>query len=117
MFDRNALIEQLKQVEAPCAMILSQPEKKNLRIDNNMSIWSNLSSLEIEDLIDRSETVICRSGYSSIMDLFQKDKKAFLIPTPGQPEQVYLAKYHHNKGLFKSIFSKQDFINYVFKGD
>lgn len=112
-----ALIDQLKRVEEPCAMVLSHPEKGKFRIEDNMSIWSDISSMEIEDLIDRSEIVICRSGYSSIMDFVKKEKNALLIPTPGQPEQIYLAKYHHNKGLFKSIFSKQDFIDYVFKGD
>jgi len=112
-----ALIDQLKKVKAPCAMVLTQPAKDKLRIEDNVSVWSDLSSAEIEDLIDRSEIVICRSGYSSIMDMFRKEKKALLIPTPGQPEQIYLAKYHHNKGFFKSILSKQDFIDYVFKGD
>lgn len=112
-----ALIDHLKQVKAPCAMIWSQPGKEKLWIEDNVSVWSDLSSIEIEDLIDRSEIIICRSGYSSIMDMYRKDKKALLIPTPGQPEQIYLAKYHHNKGLFKSILSKQDFIDYVFKGD
>ena len=113
----NALFDHLKRVKAPCAMVLSQSEKKKFRIEDNMSIWSDISSTEIEDLIDRSETVICRSGYSSIMDMSRKEKKALLIPTRGQPEQIYLAKYHRNKGIFKSILSKQDFIEYVFKGD
>jgi UDP:flavonoid glycosyltransferase YjiC (YdhE family) len=112
-----ALIDHLKKVKAPCAMVLGQPEEEKFRINDNLSIWSDLSSMEIEDLIDRSEIVICRSGYSSIMDMFRKEKKTLLIPTPGQPEQVYLAQYHHNKGHFKSILSKQDFHNYVFKGD
>jgi UDP:flavonoid glycosyltransferase YjiC (YdhE family) len=111
------LIDHLKKVKVPCAMVLSKPNEENFRVEENMSIWSDLSSKELEDLIDRSEIVICRSGYSSIMDMSKKNKKALLIPTPGQPEQLYLAKYHHNKGVFKSILSKQDFHNYVFKGD
>lgn len=113
----NALIDYLKKVKAPCAMVLGKSEEVNFRIEDNMSIWTNLSSLEIEDLMDRSETIICRSGYSSIMDMSRKNNKVLLIPTPGQPEQVYLAKYHHNKGFFRSILSKQDFVDYVFKGD
>ena len=40
--------------------------------------------------------VIARSGYSTIMDLELSKKKAVLIPTPGQYEQLYLAK--HLKG-------------------
>lgn len=44
-------------------------------------------------------TIVCRSGYSTIMDLVALDclHKAILIPTPGQTEQEYLAKYLHKK--------------------
>ena len=34
--------------------------------------------------------IVCRSGYSSIMDLYTIGCKAHLIPTPGQTEQEYL---------------------------
>jgi len=37
--------------------------------------------------------IICRSGYSTIMDLFALGRTACLVPTPGQPEQEYLAGY------------------------
>jgi hypothetical protein len=46
--------------------------------------------------------VICRSGYSTIMDLIALGKKAILIPTPGQTEQEYLGKILHERGAFYS---------------
>ena len=46
--------------------------------------------------------MICRAGYSSIMDLVALRKSALLIPTPGQTEQEYLANYHLNQGNFHS---------------
>jgi UDP-N-acetylglucosamine:LPS N-acetylglucosamine transferase len=46
---------------------------------------------ELSEVIAASGLVICRSGYSSLMDLKHLGKKAILIPTPGQPEQEYLA--------------------------
>lgn len=52
--------------------------------------------LETENLLDvltSCEHIICRSGYSSLMDLACLNKKMFLIPTPGQPEQEYIAQY------------------------
>ncbi|GIV37764.1 MAG: glycosyl transferase [Cyclobacteriaceae bacterium] len=36
--------------------------------------------------------VVARSGYSTVMDLCRLNRKALLIPTPGQPEQEYLAQ-------------------------
>ena len=42
--------------------------------------------------IASAEYIICRSGYSTIMDLLVHGKKALFVPTPGQPEQEYLAQ-------------------------
>lgn len=50
----------------------------------------NSSALEIA--FNESEIVLCRSGYTTIMDLVKIKKKAFLIPTHDQYEQEYLAK-------------------------
>jgi UDP-N-acetylglucosamine:LPS N-acetylglucosamine transferase len=41
--------------------------------------------------IASAETIISRNGYSTLMDLQYLNKKAVLIPTPGQLEQEYLA--------------------------
>ena len=46
--------------------------------------------------------VICRSGYTSVMDMVKLQKNAILIPTPGQTEQEYLAKYLSEKKYFYS---------------
>lgn len=44
-----------------------------------------------------AEIVICRPGYSTIMDLARLKKKAVFVPTPGQTEQLYLAKYFYQE--------------------
>ena len=54
---------------------------------------------ELQDQINKSELIVCRSGYSSIMDLAKLSKKAFFIPTKNQPEQEYLAKYFEEKKM------------------
>lgn len=75
---------------------------------DRIEMYNTLSSSELEDIIDRSEYVVCRSGYSSIMDLLAKGQKAVLIPTPGQPEQLYLAKKHAENPLFECVLQKGD---------
>lgn len=50
-------------------------------------------SAALKSFIEKSEWVICRSGYSSLMDLQHSGKKLLLVPTPGQPEQEYLAQH------------------------
>lgn len=63
----------------------------------NIKVMDVAGSAEINHLLNTSELVICRSGYSSIMDLVACDCKALLIPTPGQSEQEYLAEYHASR--------------------
>ncbi|NDE05223.1 MAG: hypothetical protein EB003_11340, partial [Flavobacteriia bacterium] len=46
---------------------------------------------DLLDIIMQSEYIVCRSGYSTLMELLPLHKKMILIPTPGQTEQAYLA--------------------------
>lgn len=50
-----------------------------------------LTAYPLNQLLRYAELVVARSGYSTIMDLAVLGKKALLVPTPGQPEQEYLA--------------------------
>ena len=53
---------------------------------------------EAEQAISDASWIICRSGYSTIMDLNMFDQKnVIFIPTPGQTEQEYLGQYHQQK--------------------
>lgn len=61
----------------------------------------NASRLLVE--LEEASLVICRSGYSTIMDLALLQKKALLIPTPGQSEQEYLSRFLIQKGAFHSV--------------
>ena len=63
-----------------------------------VTVYNYLSTEELQEQIIKADKIICRSGYSSIMDLHAlgKLKNATLIPTPGQTEQEYLAEYISN---------------------
>ena len=65
-----------------------------------------MNSGELETTFNESKMVLCRSGYTTIMDLAKLNKKAFFIPTPGQYEQEYLAKKLKRSGLFP--YANQD---------
>ena len=70
------------------------------RNDENIKIFNHFETEEFLNYLQKSKVVISRSGYSTIMDLAILGKKAILVPTPGQTEQEYLAKYHFEKGRF-----------------
>lgn len=60
----------------------------------NITSVYNPSRGELAQLITQSRVVVCRSGYSTLMDMFMLGKKnLILIPTPGQTEQEYLAEW------------------------
>lgn len=60
-------------------------------------------SHELNELLNASRLVICRSGYSSMMDLEVLDTPAILVPTPGQYEQEYLAEQAKNRNQYTSL--------------
>ena len=62
--------------------------------DLPFQVFNHLSAANLRGKILASRTVLCRSGYSTIMDLALLKANAILVPTPGQTEQVYLAKLH-----------------------
>ncbi len=70
---------------------------------NSIIIKNHLPSDELCLAIQQSEMVICRSGYTSVMDLIKLKQKAILIPTPGQSEQEYLADHLHTQNMFYSV--------------
>ncbi|MBM3159421.1 MAG: glycosyl transferase family 28 [Bacteroidetes bacterium] len=61
-------------------------------------IYEHLNSAALQTEIDKASLIICRSGYTSLMELLPQQKKLVCIPTPGQPEQEYLANYCNQKG-------------------
>jgi uncharacterized protein (TIGR00661 family) len=71
-------------------------------IQDHFTFYNYMEADELEIAIQESEYVICRSGYSSIMDLAFLGAKTFLIPTPGQFEQEYLARKFKKEGSVPS---------------
>lgn len=69
----------------------------------NVEVVNFASAKKLEELITGADVVICRSGYSSIMDLAILEQKGILIPTDGQAEQIYLAKHLNEKGWYYSM--------------
>jgi uncharacterized protein (TIGR00661 family) len=66
-------------------------ESQPIQVAPNLKIMPYLTADALNDLICSSQLIVCRSGYTTIMDLAALQKKALMIPTPGQTEQEYLA--------------------------
>ncbi|NHB68016.1 glycosyltransferase [Perlabentimonas gracilis] len=73
------------------------------RTVGNATLVSHLPDDQMAQAIISAKLLICRSGYSTIMDLVALNRSAVIVPTPGQSEQEYLAKYLARHNLFISI--------------
>jgi len=97
------LIEQLTDTDYN--VILVQGKSKSNRNDEIRPGFKVQSFMDSEELVKtflRSKYIICRSGYSTILDLAVLKQTALMIPTPGQTEQVYLAEWMNDEGLIVS---------------
>ena len=97
------IISQVNQLSGNIVITLGKTEESNYYMNNNIKTYPYLTKEKRENLLNRTKLVISRSGYSTILDLTVIGTKALMIPTPGQIEQEYLAKYHNSKGTFYSV--------------
>lgn len=71
---------------------------KNSTATSHIKIINEANNGELKKLIQSAELIICRSGYSTLMDLyFMQHTNLILVPTPGQTEQEYLADFWQKK--------------------
>lgn len=98
------LLEELKEFSGNVLFVKGKVEGKQivtplLYPKASVTVYNFMQSQELEEAINSSKLVLCRSGYTTVMDLAKLEKNAFFIPTPGQYEQEYLAKRLEKKGL------------------
>jgi hypothetical protein len=89
------LREQLPRFPFSTALVsgVISPDQ-SVRNDHLMDHFPYLASEELNTLLLESEIIICRGGYTTLMDLVALGKKAICVPTPGQTEQEYLTQIH-----------------------
>ena len=96
------LFNEFNKTNKKCLLVCGKPFEKERKIIGNIELVSHLSSQMMLKSILNSEMIVCRPGYSTIMDLAVLGKKALFVPTPGQTEQEYLASYHQKLMNFYS---------------
>ncbi len=74
--------------------------KKTIEVQSHISVHNHLNTERLSELLQTSKLVICRPGYSTLMDLCSFGIPAAFCPTPDQTEQEYLALFHFKKNNF-----------------
>ncbi|NOT37428.1 MAG: glycosyltransferase [Saprospiraceae bacterium] len=104
------IIAQLEEIEYKKSILIRGTKTgKSLPVLPNLQVIDLATSEQLNHIMCASGLIICRSGYSTLLDLTIIRKKALLIPTPGQPEQEYLARELNSNKLFFS--TDQDHLN------
>jgi uncharacterized protein (TIGR00661 family) len=104
-FFEQKITEQLQEINTPSVLIRGVVEERKNQQKGNLTIKNYLHSRDLLEEISNAKCIICRPGYSTMMDLSLFGKKVILIPTPGQTEQEYLAENLSKQG--KAVVQKQ----------
>ncbi len=105
---KKKLTHILKATNNATVILEGRPDiKTEIVKSENTTYYNHLPAPEMRELLIRSERIISRSGYSTIMELISMNCRGLLIPTPGQTEQEYLAEYLSGKGWFTTVSQKE----------
>ncbi|MEM8526662.1 MAG: glycosyltransferase [Bacteroidota bacterium] len=88
-------------------------QQQQYEITENIQYISFLSTEALNEAMCAAKVIICRSGYSTIMDLIKTQNSAILIPTPKQTEQEYLAQHFLAQGIFFSQTQEEFDLEYA----
>lgn len=103
----EALKRQFEKTDLPVVFVLGKPEVVQKEQSGKRMVFNHLATSHLAFLIKNARLVICRPGYSSLMDLAVFGKKVLLIPTPGQTEQEYLGNLLKQQGQAHCVKQNQ----------
>jgi hypothetical protein len=83
----NLVVNQLGSLDVNVIIVRGLPNQSDPASGKKIAMISHLDSDELQKVIEDSDLILCRSGYSSVMDMAILEKKVIFVPTPGQTEQ------------------------------
>ncbi len=96
----NKIVQGIGHYPGTATIVRGLPGEKNIiPSTNDLRFYNHLPTGEMNKEMQKAEYIISRAGYSTIMDIAILEKQSILIPTPGQTEQEYLAKYLAGKNI------------------
>lgn len=100
LFEKK-IFEALSRISGKHAVILGKPgEKKVPETPSNMDVFNHLETADFARMVQSSDVILSRPGYSTVMDMATLGAKCVFVPTPGQTEQEFLGEE-----LFRAGFS------------
>ena len=78
-------------------LVRGTDRKRLEKYPDHYTVHDIVDQQHLTTLINTSAAILCRSGYSTIMDLQEYNRTKYYIPTKNQTEQEYLAEFHDGK--------------------
>ncbi len=98
------VMKEIKMLYGNILLIRGKPgSNEPFPVPPYITAYNHLPTQELEELLLQSLCVACRSGYTSVMELFSMKRNLLFIPTPGQTEQEYLAEKLAKAGFCMSV--------------
>ena len=89
------LRNQLAVLNISATLVQGLPGEPQQSTEGNLSIINHLDAAALQQKIAEAGTVICRSGYSSVMDFVAMQKPAIMVPTPVSYTHLDVYKRQH----------------------
>jgi hypothetical protein len=105
---QEELTTRFKTSGLPSLIVCGLPGTPFDRMDGNVRLVNHLPDEAFAGAILTAGKIVARSGYSTMMDLAALGHTADWIPTPGQTEQMYLAR-RNNSGRNLNRAEEGDF--------
>ncbi|MFB6320492.1 glycosyltransferase [Saccharicrinis sp. FJH54] len=99
-FLEDRLITAAYHTDEKIVLVRGSDRFRARKLPDNIIVYNIADTVILKKLLQDCSYVVCRSGYSSIMDLLVTRTPAIIIPTPGQSEQEYIAERAEEMGWF-----------------
>jgi len=98
------VLSQVGQLHGKVVIAGGNPHSSSNGKGRNFEFYSFLDADRQQEFMNRSRFIISRSGYTTMMEFAELGKKrVLLMPTPGQSEQVYLARHVERRNIFHRV--------------
>ncbi len=95
----ECVIAALPKLDGRIVVTLGKPQQAGkVRTIDGAQVHGYLDRHAQAQMLNRARVVVTRSGYTTLMELAELGKRALFVPTPGQSEQEYLARFHRERG-------------------
>jgi uncharacterized protein (TIGR00661 family) len=87
----EAIARQIASFEGRALVVCGRPgTHQEQHVTGTTTFVSHLPPARINAVLRSARAIVCRGGYTTIMELVSLNRTAVLIPTPGQTEQEFL---------------------------